>query len=66
MKQGVQILGFKKSGKTTTCEALLAHLQFLQLPMKDMAPFVRRFHSRTSRAGRKKEQQSKVRRQKLL
>ena len=29
MKQGVQILGFKKSGKTTTCKALLAHLEAL-------------------------------------
>lgn len=29
MKQGVQILGFKKSGKTTACQALLARLQAL-------------------------------------
>ena len=29
MKLGVQILGFKKSGKTTACQALLAHLQGL-------------------------------------
>jgi len=27
MKQGIQILGFKKSGKTTACQALLAQLQ---------------------------------------